>query len=70
MKDDACRIYQNHAVEKWSLLRQWYLNMLRTELSKGGRPAKQNRAWMKTDYLEALLTAGFNWAFKNQTLMR
>ncbi|MRJ40986.1 hypothetical protein AKK86_01565 [Idiomarina sp. FenBw--71] len=35
-------------------------NMLRAESSKGSIPAKQKRAWMKAEYLEAVLSAGFN----------
>ena len=60
MKEDACQIYQNHAAENWSILRQWSLNMLRAEPSKGSIPAKQKRAWMTTDYFEDVLKAGFS----------
>ncbi len=34
------------------------LNMLKVEPSKGSIPAKQEHAWMKTPYLEAILIAG------------
>ncbi|EJI85883.1 transposase [Alishewanella aestuarii B11] len=34
--------------------------MLRAEPSKGSIPANQKRAWMKTDYLEDVLKAGFS----------
>ncbi|MFN3900049.1 MAG: ISAs1 family transposase [Alishewanella aestuarii] len=65
MKEDACQIYQNHAAENWSLLRHLSLNMLRAEPSKGSIPAKQKRAWMKTAYLEQVLSAGFSKMFEN-----
>ena len=60
MSEDKCQIYQNHAAENWAMLRQLSLNMLRAEPSKGSIPAKQKRAWMKTSFLEAVLSAGFS----------
>ena len=59
MGEDHCQIYQNHAAENWSLLRKLSLNMLRSESSKGSIPMKQKRAWMKPEYLEEVLRAGF-----------
>ena len=59
MGEDYCLIYQNHASENWSLLRKLSLNMLRSESSKGSIPMKQKRAWMKPEYLEEVLRAGF-----------
>jgi len=61
MAEDACQIYQDHGAENWAMLRQAALNMLRSEPSKGSIPAKQKRAWMKTAYLEAVLSAGFSY---------
>lgn len=58
MGEDQCQIYQNHGAENWAMLRQLSLNMLRAEPSKGSIPSKQKRAWMKTDYLKAILQAG------------
>lgn len=58
--EDDCQIHQNHSAENWAMLRHMALNMLRAEPSKGSIPAKQKRAWMKADYLEAVLTAGFS----------
>ncbi|MCE2573916.1 ISAs1 family transposase, partial [Motilimonas eburnea] len=60
MSEDKCQIYQNHAAENWAMLRQLSLNMLRAEPSKGSIPAKQKRAWMKTSFLEAVLSAGLS----------
>lgn len=60
MGEDECQIYQDHGAENWSMLRHLALNMLRAESSKGSIPAKQKRAWMKTDYLKDVLTAGFS----------
>ena len=60
MREDDCRIHQNHGAENWSMLRHLALNMLRAETSKGSISAKQKRAWMKTDYLKDVLTAGFS----------
>ncbi|RUO24716.1 ISAs1 family transposase [Aliidiomarina sanyensis] len=60
LREDDCQIHQNHGAENWSMLRHMALNMLRAESSKGSIPAKQKRAWMKAEYLEAVLSAGFS----------
>lgn len=58
MSDDDCQIHQNNGAENWSMIRHIALNMLRAESSKGSIPAKQKRAWMKTNYLEAVIKSG------------
>ena len=60
LREDDCQIHQNHGAENWSMLRHMALNMLRAESSKGSIPAKQKRAWMNAEYLEAVLSAGLN----------
>lgn len=56
MGEEYCQIYQNHGAENWSMLRHLALNMLRAESSKGSIPVNQKRAWMKSNYLGAVLT--------------
>ncbi|CAH9051135.1 hypothetical protein PSECIP111951_00330 [Pseudoalteromonas holothuriae] len=58
MNEDNCQIYQDNGAENLAVLRQLALNMLRQEPSKLSIPKKQKKAWMKTEYLEAILTAG------------
>lgn len=65
MGEDDCQIYQNHGAENLATLRQIALNMLRAESSKLSIPRKQKRALVKTDYLEAVLSAGLTEMFKN-----
>lgn len=65
MREDQCQIYQNHGAENWAMLRHLALNMLRAEPSKGSIPSKQKRAWMKADYLQAVLQAGFRKMFES-----
>lgn len=65
MGEDDCQIYQNHGAENLATLRQIALNMLRAESTKASIPTKQKRAWMKTSYLEAVLSAGLTAMFKN-----
>lgn len=60
LREDDCQIHQNHGAENWSMLRHMALNMLRAESSKGSIPAEQKRAWMKAEYLETVLSAGFS----------
>lgn len=64
MSEDDCQIYQNHGAENLATLRQISLNMLRAEPTQASIPKKQKRVWMKTDYLEAVLTAGFGKMFE------
>ena len=63
--EDDCQIYQNHGAENLATLRQMALNMLRAEPSQLSIPRKQKRAMVKTDYLEAVLSAGLTEMFKN-----
>jgi len=65
MGEDDCQIYQNHGAENLATLRQIALNMLRAEPTELSIPRKQKRAFMKTSYLEAVLSAGLTKMFKN-----
>lgn len=58
MGEDDCQIYQNHGAEKLATLRQIALNMHRAEPYELSIPRKQKKAFMKTDYLELVLTKG------------
>ena len=58
MKEDNCQIYKDHGAQNWAILRQTALNMLRAETTKISIPIKQKRAWMKTAYLEKVISAG------------
>lgn len=60
MKEDNCQIYRANAGENWAITRQVSLNMLRAEKTKVSMPIKRKRAWMKTSFLEQVLTAGFS----------
>ncbi len=64
MREDACQIYKENGAENWGILRQTALNMLRKEKTKVSMTTKRKRAWMKTSFLENVLTAGFADAVK------
>ena len=70
MNEDACQVYKDHGAENPSCLRHMSLNMLREEPTKLSIVGKQKRCMMKTVMLEAVLSAGFTQAVKNQALMR
>jgi len=65
LREDDCQVYHNHGAENLATLRQMSLNMLRAEPTKGSIPSKRKRAWMKPEYLEAVLKAGLAEMFKN-----
>ncbi len=70
MNEDACQVYKDHGAENPSCLRHMSLNMLREEPTKLSIVGKQKRCMMNTVMLEAVLSAGFTQAVKNQALMR
>ena len=65
MREDACQIYREHAAQNMASLRSMSLNMLRAEKTGISMRKKQKRAWMKTSFLEQVLTAGFSSMNKN-----
>ncbi|MCL1126490.1 ISAs1 family transposase [Shewanella surugensis] len=58
INEDDCQIYKDNGAENWGILRQTALNMLRKEKTKVSIPTKRKRAWMKTAFLEKVLTSG------------
>ncbi|MDX8001139.1 ISAs1 family transposase [Xenorhabdus sp. Reich] len=58
-KEDDCQIYRESAAEKIAILRRLALNMLKKETTKLSIRMKRKRAWMKTQFLERVLQAGF-----------
>lgn len=59
MREDACQIYRENAVENLAVLRHKALNMLRAEPTKVSVPVKQKRCMMNPVFLEQVLLAGF-----------
>ncbi len=57
--EDDCQIYRENAAENIAILRRIALNMLKKEGSKLSIRKKRMRAWMKTQFLEQVLQAGF-----------
>lgn len=60
MKEDDCQIYRENAAQNIAILRHIAVNMLREEKTKLSIRLKMKRIWMKTDYLEKVLQAGFS----------
>ncbi|WP_445497865.1 ISAs1-like element ISPlu17 family transposase [Photorhabdus sp. SF281] len=58
-KEDNCQIYRENAAENIAILRRISLNMLKKETSQLSIKAKRRRIWMKTQFLERVLQAGF-----------
>ncbi len=59
MQEDNCQIYRDNAAQNIAILRHISLNLLRAEPTKLSIKLKRKRAWMKTDFLERILNAGF-----------
>jgi len=59
MQEDNCQIYRENAAQNIAILRHISLNLLRAEPTKLSIKLKRKRAWMKTDFLEQILNAGF-----------
>ncbi|WP_411354729.1 ISAs1 family transposase [Xenorhabdus khoisanae] len=58
--EDDCQIYRENAAENIAILRRIALNILKQEGSKLSIRKKRMRAWMKTQFLEQVLQAGFS----------
>ncbi len=59
-REDDCQIYHKNAPENIALLRRIALNMLKKETTQLSIRMKRKRAWMKIDFLEQVLQAGFS----------
>lgn len=60
MKEDNCQIFRKNAAQNIASLRHIALNMMRAESTKLSIRMKRKRAWMKTEFLEQILMAGFS----------
>ncbi|KMJ43316.1 transposase [Xenorhabdus khoisanae] len=58
--EDDCQIYRENAAENIAILRRIALNMLKQEKTKLSIRMKRKRAWMKIQFLEQILQAGFS----------
>ena len=64
MNEDACQIYRGNAAENLACVRHIALNALRKEKSNLSVRRKQKKAWMKPEYAEQVLAAGFDMSEK------
>ena len=60
MNEDACQIYRGNGAENLACVRHIALNALRKEKSNLSVRRKQKKAWMKPEYAEQVLAAGFD----------
>ncbi|KLU14022.1 ISAs1 family transposase [Xenorhabdus griffiniae] len=58
--EDDCQIYRENAAENIAILRRIALNMLKQEKTKLSIRMKRKRAWMRIQFLEQVLQAGFS----------